>query len=269
MVLSELPRIGLGTFSNDDERWDRNVRDALHIGYRHIDTAEAYGNESAVGEGIQSSAVDRDDVFLATKTVHFRTTTDIETIDDSITGCVDRLNVEYVDLLYVHWPGGVYEHETVLPIFEAARRDGRTRHVGVSNFTPSLIEEAFDVLDAPIVAHQVEMHPLLQQRELLAHAQENDYWIVAYSPLAKGRVFELPDLRDIAVKHDVTPASVSLAWLLSKENVAVIPKASSVDHMRANLAAMDLDLDADDLDRIEGIEREERLVDPDVGPWNA
>lgn len=189
-------------------------------------------------------------------------------VSEAINGCLDRLGVEYVDLLYVHWPSGIYDHEAILPTFDEAYETGKTRHIGLSNFTPELLDEAREVLDAPLAAHQVEMHPLLPQEELLEYAQRHDHWLVAYSPLAQGEVFDVPEIQEVAQKHNATPAQVSIAWSLSKENVAVIPKASSEEHMRDNLTARDLELDTDDIERIESIEREYRVIDPDHAPWN-
>ncbi len=124
------------------------------------------------------------------------------------------------------------------------------------------------MLDPPLFANQVEMHPLLQQADLLADAQAHDHWLVAFCPLAQGAVFDVPEVREVADRHGVSPARVSLAWLLSKDNVAVIPKASSLDHLRDNLAAANLDLDEADLARIDSIDRERRIIDREYAPWN-
>jgi 2,5-diketo-D-gluconate reductase B len=264
-----LPRVGLGTFSADNrEQWADNVETALELGYRHVDTAQVYENEQYVGEGLRASVIDRDDVFLSTKTVHHDVPASPEQVPEAIDGCLDRLGVDAVDLLYVHWPSGIYDHEDVLPAYDAAYEAGKTRHVGLSNFTPELLDEAREILDAPLFAHQVEMHPLLPQEELVAYAQEHDHWLVAYSPLAKGEVLDDPVIQDVAEKHDATPAQVSLAWVLSHDNVAVIPKASSRDHMAQNLAAADLELDDEDVARIDAIDRRHRVIDFDHGPWN-
>jgi len=269
MPIDDLPQIGLGTYSKDNRgQWTDNVRTALKVGYRHIDTAQVYRNENYIHEGIKTSDVSRDELFLATKTVHHDVPSNSEDIDDAIEGCLNRLNVERVDLLYVHWPSGIYEHEKILPAFNKAYHEGKTRHIGLSNFTPKLINEAQEWLDVPMVAHQVEMHPLLHQEENLKYAQDQDHWLVAYSPLAKGKVFEVPEIQEVARKHEVTPAKVSLAWLLSKDNVAVVPKASSRDHMYDNLDAKNLTLDENDIDLINSIKQELRVVDPKYGPWH-
>lgn len=263
-----MPRVGLGTVSDTPSEWEEAVRTALNMGYRHIDDAQMYDNETYVGRGIRAADVDREEVFLATKTIYPDGPDSVEKIPGSIDASLDRLGVDYVDMFYVHWPSGIYDAETVLPRFDQARRDGKVKHVGVANFTPALLDEARSVLDAPITAHQVEYHPLLQQEHLLEYAREHDHWLVAYCPIARGEVFDVPEIRAVAEKHDATEAQVSLAWLLSKENVAVIPKSSDEGHMRENLAARELELDDEDVDRIDSIEREHRIIDPPRGPWN-
>jgi len=268
MPVSSLPRVGLGTVSDDPDEWTENVKTALDMGYRHVDTAQMYENEKQVGEGIRASSVAREDVFLATKTVYHDVPATPEDVGDAIDESLDRLGVDYVDAFYVHWPSGVYEPEVVLPQYDEAVEDGKVKHVGVANFTPELLDEAREMLDAPIAAHQVEYHPLLQQDELLEYAQEHDHWLVAYCPVARGEVFDVPEVVEVAEKHGITAAQASLAWLLSKDNVAVIPKSSSEVHMRENLESQNVELDDDDVAKIDGVEREHRLIDPEYGPWN-
>jgi 2,5-diketo-D-gluconate reductase B len=268
MPPASLPRIGLGTVSDDPDEWTDAVRTALEMGYRHVDTAQMYENETQVGAGIEDADVDREEVFLASKTVYPDAPDDPHGVSDAIDESRERLGVDTVDLFYVHWPSEVYEPEIVLPQYEQAVRDGRIDHVGVANFTPELFAEAQDLLDVPILAHQAELHPLLQQTDLVEHAQRADIWLVAYCPVARGKVFDVPEIVAVAEKHGVTPAQVSLAWLLSMDNVAVIPKSSDPAHMRENLAAADVDLDEEDLARIESIDREHRIIDMDAGPWN-
>lgn len=265
----EMPRLGLGTYTDDDQAGRREaVRNALDLGYRHVDTAQVYENEAYVGAGIEDAGVPREEVFLATKTVHYDVPESVDEVREAIEGCLSRLNVEYVDLCYVHWPTGIYEAEPVLGAFEACYEDGLIRNIGVSNFLPEHLREARSILDAPIAAHQFEMHPLLPQAELRADAREHDYWAVAYSPLAKGAVTDSEVLSGIADDHDVSAQRVSLAWLLAQKNVAAVPRASSREHLADNLAATDLDLTAEQLERIDGIDREERQIDPEWAPWN-
>jgi 2,5-diketo-D-gluconate reductase B len=264
-----MPRLGVGTYAEDDQAGRREaVRNALEMGYRHVDTAQVYGNEEYVGAGIADADVPREEVFLATKTVHHDVPERVEDVREAIEGCLDRLGVEYVDLCYVHWSTGIYEAEPVLGTFEECYEDGLIENIGVSNFTIEELQEAREVLDVPIAAHQFETHPLLPQAELRADAREHDYWAVAYSPLAQGAVADESIITEIADDHQVTPQQVSLAWLLAKEGVAAVPQATSKDHLADNLGALDLSLTEEELDRIDGIERRERRIDPDRAPWN-
>ena len=263
---SDLPSPGLGTSGNTDfEECAETVREAIEMGYRHVDTAQMYDNEEAVGEGIERADVDREEVFVATKILPGNLAPDDvrSTIHDSL----DRLGLDRVDLLYVHWPMRAYEAAETLPAFDELREEGLTRHVGVSNFTPELLDEAREILDAPIFAHQVECHPWLQQEPLRAYAREHDHHLVAYAPIMQGRADEEPVLVEVAEKHDATPYQVALAWLKSLESAASIPKGTG-DHVRENWEARDLELDAEDREQIAGIETETRLVDPDGAPWN-
>ncbi|SDW86184.1 hypothetical protein SAMN05443574_10850 [Haloarcula vallismortis] len=261
---SGMPMLGLGTWQNDDEaQCTESVRTALEAGYRHIDTAQAYENESAVGDGIAAADVDRDDIFLATKVWISNLSHDdvIETTEESL----DKLGVDSVDLLYVHWAAGEYEPEETLPAFDELVDRGLIDNVGVSNFEPHHVETAMDVLDAPVFANQVEVHPFLQQSELREHAAEQDYELVAYSPLARGEVFGHDVIEAIADAHDASEAQVSLAWLREK-GVTAIPKATSEAHITDNLASLDLSLSDAEIDRIDGIETVDRRVDPDFAP---
>ncbi|WP_440007211.1 aldo/keto reductase [Halomicrococcus sp. SG-WS-1] len=259
-----IPSPGLGTSGNDGEQCAETVATALEMGYRHVDTAQMYDNEAAVGEGIERSTVDREDVFLATK-VHPENLAP-DDVRETTEASLDRLGVDAVDLLYVHWPMDAYDPETTLPAFDDLREAGATRHVAVSNFTPALLDEARETLDAPVVANQVELHPLFQQDDLRAYAREHDLTLVAYAPLMRGEAGDVPELREVAAEYDATPTQVSLAWLQSKETVVPIPKATGEEHLRANLDVPDLD--AEDVATIDAIDREERLVDPDAAPWN-
>ncbi|WP_284011100.1 aldo/keto reductase [Haloarcula pelagica] len=259
-----MPMLGLGTWQNDDpDQCTDSVTTALDVGYRHVDTAQAYGNEDAVGAGIAAADVARDDVFLATKVWISNLAHDdvLSTVEDSL----DDLGVDSVDLLYVHWPSGAYDPESTLAAFDELYEQGAIDRVGVSNFEPHHVETAMDHLDAPLFANQVEMHPFLQQEELRAHANEHGYELVAYSPLARGEVFGHDVLADIADAHDASEAQVSLAWLREK-GVTAIPKATGREHITDNLGSTGLELTDADIDRIDGIERTDRRIDPDFGP---
>ncbi|WP_254841431.1 aldo/keto reductase [Natronomonas marina] len=259
-----MPVLGLGTWQNaDPEACVESVRAALETGYRHVDTAQAYDNESSVGEGIAAADVDREDVFLATKVWIDQLAGD--DVVESTEASLDRLGVDYLDLLYVHWPAGDYDPAETLSAFEELRAEGRIDRIGVSNFEPEHLEEARSAIDAPIFANQVEMHPLLQQANLREYCAEADIELVAYSPLARGEVFDVDVLSDIAADHGVSEAQVSLAWLREK-GVTAIPKATGVDHIEDNWASLGLELTDEEVARIDAIDREERLIDPDFAP---
>nr|WP_218780672.1 aldo/keto reductase [Halobaculum halophilum] len=261
-----MPMLGLGTWQNDDpEECRSSVATALDMGYRHIDTAQVYRNEAAVGDGIADADVDREDVFLATKV--WKDNLAPEDVHETTRGSLDDLGVDSVDLLYVHWPAGEYEAEATLDAFDELYDEGLVDRIGVSNFLPEQIEEAAGLSDAPIFANQVECHPLLQQDEIRETCAEHDVEVVAYSPLARGEVFDVPEIREVAEKHDASPAQVSLAWLREK-GVTAIPKATGEAHIRDNWESLALDLDDEDVAAIDDIDGSDRQIDPDFGPWN-
>ncbi len=264
-----LPPIGLGTWENDDpEQCAQSVENALGMGYRHIDTARFYGNERAVGEGIAAADVPREEVFLASKLHPFAEGLAREEVYAGAEECLELLGVEYLDLLYVHWPVGNYDAEETLGAFDDLVADGYCRHVGVSNFNVDLLEEALAVLDEPLFANQVERHPLLPQHRLIDHAREHGYHLVAYSPLARGDALTLPAVESIAAERGVSAAQVCLSWVTAPEPVVAVPKATGVDHLQDNLGARDVTLTREEIDRIDAINRRERYVDRDGAPWH-
>ncbi|MHA2423266.1 MAG: aldo/keto reductase [Candidatus Thorarchaeota archaeon] len=265
MPLIDIPRIGLGTWENKDPvSASDSIAKAIELGYRHIDTAQVYFNEELIGEGIKQSGISRDEIFLATKvSPSFLQPADVKrTAMESLT----KLGVEYLDLLYIHWPAETYEPRLTLNAFNEVLDDGLTKHIAVSNFTPHLLDEALSISKAPLIANQVEMHPLLRQNEMLDYVKKQDIYLVAYSPLAQGQVFDIPEVQDVAKRNDISEAQVSLAWLLSKDNVVAIPKATSEEHQRANLDALDIKLSQDDIRLIDNIEDEDRLMEPYFAP---
>jgi 2,5-diketo-D-gluconate reductase B len=261
-----MPMLGLGTWQNDvHDQCVESVRTALETGYRHVDTAQAYGNEAAVGEGIRASSVDREDVFLATKVwIDSLAPEDVvETTRESL----DRLGVDSVDLLYVHWPARTYDPEETLAAFDELYDEGLTDRIGVSNFEPEGVAEAVELADAPVFANQVELHPMLPQEDVRAACEERGVEVVAYSPLARGAVFDVPEIQSVAEAHGASEAQVALAWLREK-GVTAIPKATGADHIRDNWGSLGVELTDDDVATIDGIDRRDRRVDPDFAPWN-
>ncbi|MFC7235512.1 aldo/keto reductase [Halosegnis marinus] len=261
-----VPDIGLGTSGNDDpDQCAASVEAAVEEGYRHIDTAQMYDNEAAVGRGVARADVPREELFVATKVHPENLAYDdvLATAEESL----DRLGLEYVDLLYVHWPIAAYDAADTLPAFDELYDEGVARNVGVSNFTPDLVAEAADLLDAPIAANQVEIHPLLPPRDdLVETCDRHGVDLVAYAPFCRREALDVPEVTAVAEKHDVSPARTILAWLLEKD-CKPIPKATGRDHIADNYAALDLVLDDEDVARIDSIERRYRKFDPEGSPW--
>lgn len=261
-----IPDIGLGVYLNfRPDQCRSSVENGIDIGYRHIDTAQFYTNERWVGEAINNVSVDRDELFVATKVWQDHLYHD--GVIDSTIASLAQLDVDTVDLLYVHWPAESYEPVETLGAFNQLVDEGKVDHIGVSNFTLDQWKEAVEVSDAPILANQVEMHVLLQQDELVEYAQDNGLYVVAYAPLGQKRILDDPLLEDVAEKYGATTAQVALAYLIQKDNVIAIPKATGRAHLEENFAALDLDLEDEDVDRIDNIGREERFIVPCFGPW--
>lgn len=264
-----IPRIGLGTFRLTGDQAIDSVRTGLELGYRHVDTAQIYGNEREVGIGLRQSGVARGEVFVATKiwTEHLAGDRLIPSLEASL----DKLGLDQLDLTLIHWPspgGKVDVAESMEALMRACER-GLTRAIGVSNFTSVLLREAVDAVDAGNIAtNQVELHPFLQNRTLANSARTHGIHVTAYMPLAYGKVMTDPVIRGIAQRLDATPAQVSLAWSMAKGR-AVIPSSTRREHLAANLRAAELQLSAADIAAIDALERGERLVDPDFAPsWD-
>lgn len=261
-------RLGFGTYSLTGDEGVTTVETALEAGYRHLDTARLYENEREVGDAIAASDVDRDDLFVATKVAHFEEPEKTpEYVRTAVEESLERLDLDRVDLLYHHWPRDQTDIETVLPVLEEYVETDAVSHLGVSNYTVDDLSLARDLVDVPIAAIQVEMHPLLPQTELRERLRDTETELVAYSPLAQGEVFDEEAVRAVADEHGVSEAVVSLAWLLSKDSVAAIPRTSSVDHLHDNLRAREIDLDTADIDRIDAIDRTHRCENPSWMSW--
>lgn len=259
---SKVPALGYGTFQIQGDACRQGVRQALELGYRHIDTAQMYENETEVGKGIADSGVPRDEIFLTTKLwwENLRSKDVAETARASLR----KLDTDHVDLLLIHWPNDDVPLSETLGAMKRLREEGLVRHLGVSNFPPSLLQKALD--EAPIFCNQVEYHPFLGQGKLLEMARENDLMLTAYSPLARGQVPENDVLNEIGRAHGKSPAQVTLRWFLQQDHVAAIPKASSAEHRQQNFDVFDFELSDGEMERISSLDRGERLIDPDFGP---
>ena len=247
----KVPALGLGTWRLSGEECRRAVERALTLGYRHIDTAQMYRNEDEVGKGMQSSGVNREEVFLTTKVwpSDFSYKRIIETTRESL----KRLRTDRVDLLLMHWPSQGVPLEETLSAMRELQEEGSVRHIGVSNFPPSMVEDA--TRHAEIFCNQVEYHPYQAQDDLLEQAKEMDYLLTAYRPLSKGTILNDETLQEIAEAHVKTPAQVALRWLIQQEKVAAIPKATSEDHLKSNLDVFDFELSEEEMERIFGLSR--------------
>jgi diketogulonate reductase-like aldo/keto reductase len=260
-----VPAIGFGTWELEDVH--DNVRHALDVGYRHIDTAQAYRNEDEVGRAIAGSDVDRDLVFLTTKIWYEKAAP--EDVTRSTERSLDRLATDHVDLLLLHWPAeDIAPLERTLEAMVAVQERGLTRHIGVSNFPSAALRRAVEL--APIATDQVEHHPYLAVDAIREVAHANGVAITAYSPIARGEVLGDATIVEIAEAHDATPAQVALAFLLAQRDTIVIPKSNTPARITENLAAADLVLTDDEIARIAGLDRGARQVDPPFGPeWDA
>ncbi|MFW5887136.1 MAG: aldo/keto reductase [Bacteroidota bacterium] len=247
----KIPAIGFGTWALRGKDCTESVADALKIGYRHIDTAHTYGNEEEVGEGIRQSGVKRKDIFLVTKIPPNRLEPDdiVDTANESLA----KLGFSYVDMLLIHWPSPGMKLEAALKVLLDLQSEGKTRMIGVSNFSKVLAEQALSI--GPIVCNQVELNPYNydQTKENINFANDNDMMITAYTPLAKGKVSRDPILQKIGERYQKKPAQVALRWLLQLGNVAVIPKASTREHRIDNLNILDFELKYEEIQEIKSI----------------
>jgi diketogulonate reductase-like aldo/keto reductase len=247
---TSVPAIGLGTWQLTGPSCTETVEAALEMGYRHIDTAQAYGNERQVGLGMEAAAVDREDVFLTTKLDG--SNRDERSVRRSTRESLNRLGTDYLDLLLIHWPNTpwVASLSETLGAMNDLVEEGLVRHIGVSNFSPSLLDRARDISAAPILTDQVQYHPYWDQRKLLDYCRIHDVLLTAYSPLARGGVLDDPALVQVGNHYGKSPAQVALRWLVQQDGVAAIPKASSREHLEANLAVFDFELTDAEMERI-------------------
>jgi diketogulonate reductase-like aldo/keto reductase len=244
---ARIPSIGLGTWQLHGRTCTRIVEQALRLGYRHLDTAQAYENEREVGDGLRASGVRRDDVFVTTKvwTNHFAP----HDLERSAKESLVRLRMPEVDLLLLHWPNPHVPLAETMGALAHAKRMGLTRHIGVSNFTVALIEEAIKACPEPLVCDQVEYHPYLDQAKVREACARNGMGLVAYSPVAKGKVKGDALLSRIGRIYRKSAAQICLRWLV-QQNVAAIPRTSRVERLSENLDIFDFELTEEEMEQI-------------------
>jgi 2,5-diketo-D-gluconate reductase B len=262
-----LPRLGLGTFRMQGDACRLAVESALALGYRHIDTAEMYGNEDAIGAAIAAAGVARKDLHVTTKVWNDNLAP--EAIRRAFDASLKKLRLDHVDLYLVHWPA---RHMNLPAMFETLlklKEQGRTRAIGVANFNVALLKTVVEEIRAPIACNQVEYHVMLDQTPLRKYLATKAIPLVAYCPLAQGRVASDPTLAAIGRKHGASAAQVALKWLLDQDGVAAIPKASRKESQQANLDALNIGLDDEDRQAIAALPKDRRCVNPGFAPaWD-
>ena len=256
---NKIPAVGLGTSGLKGKQCTEIVKKAIDVGYRHIDTADMYGNHQAIAEALNQSNIDRAKLFITSKIQ----SKDLEyrQLKKAATRLLNELDIEYFDLLLIHWPSPNIPVEESLKALKELKKAGKARNIGVSNFTIPLLKEALKAYPDLITVNQVEFHPTLYQKKLLDFAFKNDIILTAYSPLAQGKVFNNSVLKDLGKKYDKTPAQLALRWLIEK-NIVAIPKASSEAHLKNNLNVFNWDFPIDAAREMELLDQNNRLIDP-------
>ncbi len=262
-----LPRLGLGTFRMQGDVCRVAVESALALGYRHIDTAEMYGNEDAIGAAIASSGVARKDLHITTKVWNENLSPDA--IRRAFDASLKKLRLDQVDLYLVHWPARNMNLAAMFETLMKLKEQGRTRAIGVANFNIALLKTVVEEIKAPVACDQVEYHVFLDQTPLRKYLAAKSIPLVAYCPLAQGRATTDETLMAIGRKHGATAAQVALKWLLDQDGVAAIPKASRAESQKANLGALHIGLDDVDRAAIAGLLKNKRFVNPGFAPaWD-
>lgn len=269
MPLDTIPPIGMGTFRLQGNTARDAVKSALSLGYRHIDTAQMYENEAEVGDGITSSGIPRRDIFLTTKIWHdkLRRNELMGSLKDSLR----HLKTDAVDLCLIHWPSpdDAVPMREYLEALQEVQREGLAHHIGVSNFTNAHLDQARQILgDSALLTNQVEIHPFLNNQKVVSHVQDAGMKVTGYMPLAVGKVMEDETLQRIGRDHNATPAQIAIAWVASK-GIITIPSSTRAEHQKANLDALNIALSDDEMNAIDGLNRDERIANPDFAPdWD-
>lgn len=264
---ANIPLLGLGTWDIRGDVCRRIVEQALRLGYRHIDTAQAYENEREVGEGIRNSGVPRDQIHVTTKVWYSNLAPAdvLRTARESLA----RLRLDYVDLLLIHWPNTSVPLDQTIAAICKAKRDGMTKHIGISNFTAALVDQAVQYSTEPIATNQIEMHPYLDQTKVIAACKANGIAVTAYSPIARGKAGGDPVLEKIGKAHRKSEAQICLRYLV-QQGIVVIPRTSKLERLSENSEIFDFQLTPAEMAEIHGLARPDgRLVSPSWAPaWD-
>ncbi|ARC56095.1 putative oxidoreductase [Frondihabitans sp. 762G35] len=252
-----IPQLGLGVYKVDDDEAERAVSTALEVGYRHLDTAEYYGNEAGVGRALRDSGVPRDDVFVTTKV--WNDQQGFESTLASFDRSMKRLDLDVVDLYLIHWPAPRQDlYVETYRALERIRQEGRARSIGVSNFQTHHLERLLGETDVVPVINQIEVQPWLQQRELRAFGDARHIVTEAWSPLARGRILDDPLLLSLAAEHGVSTAQVVIRWHL-QSGLVVIPKSVTPSRIAENFDVFSFELSPDDMASIDALDSGERV----------
>jgi 2,5-diketo-D-gluconate reductase B len=241
----KIPILGLGTWELTGKKCEEAVKAAIHMGYRHIDTADYYKNHKNIGTAIRG--FDRKELFITTKVMPPKLGYD--DVLEAFERFLKELGTDYADLLLIHWRGNVALEET-FRAFEKLQDENKIRAAGVSNFAIEDIDDAKNATNIPITMNQIEFYPGMYPKEVLDYCRTEKITVTAYSPLGRGRVLSNHALTQIAEKYRRTPAQITLRWIIEK-NVVVIPKASSSEHLRENLSIFDFKLEKDDARKLD------------------
>ena len=262
-----LPRLGLGTYRMQGDACRAAVESALALGYRHIDTAEMYGNEEAIGAALAAAKLAREDLHVTTKVWNENLAPDA--MRRSFDASLKKLRLDHVDLYLVHWPSKNMNLPAMFETLLKLKQEGRTRAIGVANFNIALLKTVVEEIKAPIACNQIEYHVMLDQTPIRKYMAAKAIPLVAYCPLAQGRAASDETLIAIGRKHGASAAQVALKWLLDQDGVAAIPKASRAESLKANLDALNVGLDDEDIKAIAGLPKDKRFVNPGFAPaWD-
>jgi len=265
---ARIPMIGFGTMTLKEDVGVQAVKTALQLGYRHLDTAASYGNEKETGEGLRASGIKREEVFICTKVRQDNLLPEL--FNKSLDQSLAYLGLPYVDLLLIHWNNKDIPLKTSVGALCAAKKDGRAKHVGVANFTTTMLDEAWAVTSEPLVCNQIEVHPFINQDKVLAASKKHGMAVVAYVPIARGKVPGADALERIGKAHGKSAAQVSLRYLVQL-GCCSIPRTANPQHMKENLDVFDFALTAAEMAELKALNATNmRVVSPPHAPaWDV